>query len=343
MRALLCSLLFLNASTIFAEDDVVLKNSSVSQYDEKGVETVRISPQEARISGDRTILKGVDIRTFNEGKEDLRIITPACVIDKSYQNKSSPLHKGSSQESVEIRGPGFSIAGLGFDFEFSRVPGPDGKNIDSRTFFIRDRVKSSWIGKEPVVKSKDPITNSATKPAATATKPATTATKPAALPADKIDITAQNLTYDDTGDRAVFEHEVIIISDDMTLCCDRLTCFLSEDKNGRKQILTAIAHGNIVIKRGIQTCRCTDATYSLAENHLKLTGKPVISEGRDTLQARRITILLAAKVPPGTVADPKAPGDIILFDEPVIVSWRKLDAPKAKTAKATQPAAAAKP
>ncbi|MEN9362408.1 MAG: hypothetical protein RL095_3943 [Verrucomicrobiota bacterium] len=317
MRSLLCSLLILIPLGLPAEEDVVLKKTSVSQYDESGAEKVRISPQEARISGDRTTLKGVEIRTFSQGKEELRIVTPSCLIDKSYQDKKSPLHKGASQETVEISGPGFTITGLGFDFEFRRVAGPDGKNRDSRTFFIRDRVKSSWRAKEADAKAKaDPLK--------------TPAHKSDKLPAEKLDITAQNLIYDDTGKQAIFEHDVIIVSEDMILTCERLTCFLEEDKDGRKQISTAIAHGNIVIKRGLQTCKCSDATYSLVENTLKLTGKPVITEGRDTLQARRITILLAPKTKAGEAADPKAPGDIVLFDEPVITAWRKLDLEKPK-------------
>ncbi len=331
MRALLCSLIVLSASALRAEEDVVMKNTSVSEYDDKGLEKVRISPQEARFSGDRTTLKGVDIRTFSDGKEELHIISPACLIDKSYQNKSSPLHKGASQEVVEISGPGFSIKGVGFDFEFSRVPGPDGKLVDSRTFFIRDQVKSTWRSTEPAAKPK------ADGKAAPAKSE---------LPSDKIDISAQNLTYDDKDKKAVFEHDVIIVSDDMILCCDRLTCLLveslDENKKKRTQIHTAFAQGNIVIKRGTSTCRCNDAAYYLAENQLKLTGKPVITEGRDTLQARRITILLAAKVPSGATPDPKAPGDIIVFDEPVIVSWRKLDSPKTKPIPA-MPAAAVNP
>lgn len=115
--------------SLSAENAVTIKGYKYRDYDENNKLKHEVFGERCVILGEILKLDGVLIRMLG-GKKPMTVKTPYCRYDKTQKT-------GSSSKSVEAKGDGITITGVGFDM--------DG---EKQKLYIRSQVKVIWKKKK---------------------------------------------------------------------------------------------------------------------------------------------------------------------------------------------------
>ncbi|MHA1546992.1 MAG: lipopolysaccharide transport periplasmic protein LptA [Alphaproteobacteria bacterium] len=108
-----------------------------------------------------------------------------------------------------------------------------------------------------------------------------------------IQIEADNLEIDDNKKNAVFSGRVIATQEKMRLTTDKLVInYRSGKDGGNPQLRTIDARGNVVMKVRDQVATGAWAHYNLLEEKLTLSGKVVLSQGKNVIRGEKIVVNL---------------------------------------------------
>ena len=119
---------------------------------------------------------------------------------------------------------------------------------------------------------------------------------------DEIQVESETLNFFNQEKKrmAIFEGNVHVTRNEMTMTSNKMTCFL----NSRNEIHLIIAEGNVIITQGDTKAKSEKVAYSPDEKKIILIKNPVVYMKESTIHARRITIYQQT--------------NDIFFDEPVM-------------------------
>ncbi|MCX7857984.1 MAG: outer membrane protein assembly factor BamD [Deltaproteobacteria bacterium] len=104
-----------------------------------------------------------------------------------------------------------------------------------------------------------------------------------------IDIVADKMEGFEKEGRIFFEGEVVLTQEDLTILCDTLEAYLSDDK---KNIEKVHAKGNVKIFKGERTATCKEAYFDNKLGNIILKGEVNVISGPDRLKGDTITYYL---------------------------------------------------
>ena len=118
-------------------------------------------------------------------------------------------------------------------------------------------------------------------------------------------ITSQRMTAINEQNKLIFEKDVIVKKDDMTLYADKMEILfvkvkdaglagIADDssKEDKRDISTIKAMGNVKIVRGEKTATADEAVYYKDEEKVVLTGEPKAWEKNDIVTGTKMTIYI---------------------------------------------------
>ncbi|MBI5180076.1 MAG: hypothetical protein HZA05_01575 [Nitrospirae bacterium] len=118
-------------------------------------------------------------------------------------------------------------------------------------------------------------------------------------------ITSQRMTAINEQNKLIFEKDVIVKKDDMTLYADKMEILfvkvkdagltaIADDssKEDKRDISTIKAMGNVKIIRGEKTATADEAVYYKDEEKVVLTGEPKAWEKNDMVTGTKMTIYI---------------------------------------------------
>lgn len=99
-------------------------------------------------------------------------------------------------------------------------------------------------------------------------------------------ITADTLSAESA--KALFEGNVVAMTDDLKLCADRMRVFYSEGS----KVSRIEAEGNVRLIKGDRVVTSEKALFLAAEEKIILTGEPRAVEGENVVTGTKITYLI---------------------------------------------------
>ncbi|HMP91115.1 MAG TPA: LptA/OstA family protein [Kiritimatiellia bacterium] len=105
--------------------------------------------------------------------------------------------------------------------------------------------------------------------------------KAATSVADVTVITSDKLTFDYLKQYAFFEQNVVVVDPQMKIYAD--TMMVTFDENNRARNIKA--QGNVIIIQEDKRARATMAEYNVETGEITLTGKPMITSGKNIFTA----------------------------------------------------------
>lgn len=94
-------------------------------------------------------------------------------------------------------------------------------------------------------------------------------------------ITSKRLTFDPEIHEAVFEGNVVVVDPEVTISSDTLRVRFTEDN----KIQAVVAHGSVTITQGDRLGTGEEATYTVTDGQVVMTGSPRIQAGKNVLKA----------------------------------------------------------
>ena len=107
---------------------------------------------------------------------------------------------------------------------------------------------------------------------------------------EPINVTAKTLVWDHGGHKATFHQEVVASQADLTIHCDDLIIYFSENDD---DVTRLVAKGNVRITQMDRRASCEEAVYDRAQNQIVLQGNPVIRQGPNEVTGERVIFFVA--------------------------------------------------
>lgn len=104
-----------------------------------------------------------------------------------------------------------------------------------------------------------------------------------------VEVTAENLSVDQTSGRAVFSENVIIIQGEMRLSADEVTVIYD---NAARVIAQIQAVGNVILISGDDAAESERADYNVDDGTIVMTGSVLVAQGPSALTADSMTVRL---------------------------------------------------
>ena len=113
------------------------------------------------------------------------------------------------------------------------------------------------------------------------TKKSAPTTKSASTASDVTVITSDKLTFDYLKQFAYFESNVVVVDPQMKIYADNMMVIFDEDNKARN----IKAEGNVIIIQEDKRARAAVAEYKIDTGEITLTGKPMITSGKNIFTA----------------------------------------------------------
>lgn len=104
-----------------------------------------------------------------------------------------------------------------------------------------------------------------------------------------VEVTAENLSVDQTEGKAVFSENVLIIQGEMRLSADQVTVVYDSLAQGIAQIE---AVGNVILISGEDAAESDRADYNVDDGTIVMTGSVLVAQGPSALTADSMTVRL---------------------------------------------------
>ncbi len=104
-----------------------------------------------------------------------------------------------------------------------------------------------------------------------------------------VEVTAENLSVDQTAGKAVFSENVLIIQGEMRLSADQVTVIYDSVAQGIAQIE---AVGNVILISGEDAAESDRADYNVDDGTIVMTGSVLVAQGPSALTADSMTVRL---------------------------------------------------
>jgi len=105
--------------------------------------------------------------------------------------------------------------------------------------------------------------------------------KPAASASDVTVITSEKLTFDYMKQFAYFEKDVVVVDPQMKIYADTMMVVFDADNKARN----IKAEGNVIIVQEDKRARAAVAEYKVETGEITLSGKPMITSGKNIFTA----------------------------------------------------------
>lgn len=107
-----------------------------------------------------------------------------------------------------------------------------------------------------------------------------------------VEVTADQLTVNQTDGTAVFSGNVAVIQGQMRLGADEIV--VEYGPGDRTRIARLIAKGNVILTAGADAAKAGNAEYSVDSGEIVLTGSVLLTQGANVLSGERLALNLAA-------------------------------------------------
>lgn len=104
-----------------------------------------------------------------------------------------------------------------------------------------------------------------------------------------VEVTAENLSVDQTAGTAIFTDNVVIIQGEMRLSADRVLVVYDTQAQGVDRIE---ATGNVILISGTDAAESERADYNVDDGTIEMTGNVLVAQGPSALTADRMTVRL---------------------------------------------------
>ncbi|MFC0200920.1 lipopolysaccharide transport periplasmic protein LptA [Paracoccus rhizosphaerae] len=107
-----------------------------------------------------------------------------------------------------------------------------------------------------------------------------------------VEVSADNLTVDQSDGSALFTGNVVIGQGEMRLSADEVTVEYAAEGQERIRSLTAV--GNVTLVSGEDAAEAGQAVYDVDAGSVVLTGDVLLTQGQNVLSGDRVTVDLAS-------------------------------------------------
>lgn len=107
-----------------------------------------------------------------------------------------------------------------------------------------------------------------------------------------VEVTADQLSINQTDGTAIFAGNVVVIQGDMKLAADRVdVAYSGED---RTRIERLHASGSVVLVSGSDAAEAEDAVYTIETGAVEMTGNVLLTQGANTIAGQKLVVDLAS-------------------------------------------------
>jgi lipopolysaccharide export system protein LptA len=104
-----------------------------------------------------------------------------------------------------------------------------------------------------------------------------------------VDIQSEEMTVDFEEHRIIFKGDVKVLQADFSLTAGQVTAVIGESADDIEKI---VAVGDVMIQKADKTAWGEEATYSRENATIRLTGSPVLKQGRNFIKGEEILVRL---------------------------------------------------
>jgi lipopolysaccharide export system protein LptA len=104
-----------------------------------------------------------------------------------------------------------------------------------------------------------------------------------------VEVTADSLSIDQSGGRAVFEGNVLIVQGDLRMAAGRVEVVYDDAEEGRS-VNEVLATGGVLVTRGDDAAEGTQARYDIAGALLTMTGDVLVTQGPTAISGDRMVV-----------------------------------------------------
>ncbi|MGR3761191.1 LptA/OstA family protein [Roseobacteraceae bacterium NS-SX3] len=107
-----------------------------------------------------------------------------------------------------------------------------------------------------------------------------------------VEVTADNLSVNQTDGSALFTGNVVVIQGEMRLSSDELLVIYKEDAEGKRGIERLEATGGVILVNGPDAAESQRADYTIDSGTVVMTGNVLLSQAGGTIAGDRLDVHL---------------------------------------------------
>lgn len=109
-----------------------------------------------------------------------------------------------------------------------------------------------------------------------------------------VEVTADELRVDQSDGTAVFDGNVLVVQGDVRLSAGKVTVEYSQNNGTPTGIARLVASGGVTFVTASDAVEAKEATYSVDEGTVQLSGDVLLTQGRSAIAGDRLVINLEA-------------------------------------------------
>ncbi len=109
-----------------------------------------------------------------------------------------------------------------------------------------------------------------------------------------VEVTAESLSVNQADGTAVFTGDVVVTQGEMRLAAPEVTVNYDRSDGNTGRIVSVDARGGVTLATGAEAAEAREATYTIDDGKVVMTGDVVLTQGPNALAGERLVVDLVA-------------------------------------------------